>query len=148
MDKYLIKRPRLSVKASENPRSHIPVAGVSLDTDQTCTTSAACMDIGASPSTLIAGNVYSSPPTLNVTSTAIPVSHGPLGETRPPPAKTKGRGYLRSWESTYGWLSYDEQTGKVYCATCVTANDKQFPLPCTSREKDSHIAFVKTGFQN
>uniref|UniRef100_H3AME6 Uncharacterized protein n=1 Tax=Latimeria chalumnae TaxID=7897 RepID=H3AME6_LATCH len=46
------------------------------------------------------------------------------------------------------WLSYDEATDKVFCEICCSASKMHVPLPNTSRDKDSYVAFIQHGFVN
>ncbi|XP_064462321.1 zinc finger MYM-type protein 1-like [Ornithodoros turicata] len=142
MDKYVIKKPRLSTDAPETASSQDPhtVSVSPLDSDVN-TQFAAGKSTGAS-SADVAGDGPSQP------SEKLTIG-GSHEKNEPSSSKgSGGRGYLKSWESTYGWLSYNAEIGKVYCAICVTARDKKIPLPCTSRDKDSYAAFVERGFEN
>ncbi|CAN8024626.1 unnamed protein product [Ixodes persulcatus] len=139
MDRYLIKRPRLSAEASRTHTQDL-AAGITQNQNQpaphnetphngeTCAAAVAGTSRDASPSTPIVDNVLESPSAIvNVTSTGKPNSRGRHEHT--PPASTKsngGRGFLKSFEFTYKWLSCKAQTGKVYCSTCVTVVRKRF----------------------
>lgn len=160
MDKYLIKRPRLSAELPRNPPGlcdaaddlpprHGGTSAPSMDTLGAISAATADTPRSASLSAPNGGNVLESASKNGGATTGKPSTHGRLEQTRPGPTNGNGgRGFRKSWQSTYSWLSYNAQTSKVYCDICVRATDKKLPLPRTSRDKDSLIAFVETGFQN
>jgi len=65
-----------------------------------------------------------------------------------PSENSGGRTFQSHWIKQHGWVSYDEDKGRVHCSICVQAISMQMPLPNTSRDKDAYEAFVVNGFSN
>lgn len=109
------------------------------------------------PSSSISSSVAEAPPRADDTSTPSSVctaEAGPskirsIGEVSDAPSTEKqGRRFQPTWKSTYKWLSYNVHSDKAFCETCCTASEMKLPLPNTSQDKDSYLAFVKNGFSN
>ena len=58
------------------------------------------------------------------------------------------RRFIADWQNVFTWIHYDKVKDKAFCSTCCKAKAMKMPLPSTSRDKDSMLAFVQNGFNN
>lgn len=58
--------------------------------------------------------------------------------------KGKGRSFQSSWEKTFMWVEYDQESDKVFCKTCKKADSDGLFMFSTKRE----ATFISTGFSN
>lgn len=63
--------------------------------------------------------------------------------------KKKGRKFMPKWKSTFGWIDYNENIDKVFCAQCKMAYVTLKTKPGTTiGDVNSYDAYVKNGYNN